>query len=166
MTGYNFQSLKVLICDDSLQIRALVKNCLMAFGIREICEASNAEAAFEELQDSDPDLLITDWNLGESCGLELVRRIRTSMEAPNPYLPIIMLTGHSEIERVEIARDAGVSSFLAKPMSAQSLFKRLASLVEDNRPFIRCTDFFSPDRRFHDNDDFGGEDRRVSATAA
>ncbi len=166
MSDYNFQSLSVLICDDSLQIRALVKNCLMAFGINDVHEASNAEAAFEELLDSDPDLLITDWNLGESCGLELVRRIRTSMEAPNPYLPIIMLTGHSEMERVEIARDAGVSSFLAKPMSAQSLFKRLASLVEDNRPFIRCTDFFGPDRRFHEMSEFGGEDRRDSASAA
>ena len=70
------------------------------------------------------------------------------------------------MERVETARDAGVSSFLAKPMSAQSLFKRLASLVEDQRPFIRCTDFFGPDRRFRHNPDFGGQDRRDSVTAA
>ncbi len=166
MEEYDFKDLSVLVCDDSLQIRALVKNCLMAFGINDILEASSAEAAFEKLLESNPDLLITDWNLGESCGLELVRRIRTSMEAPNPYVPIIMLTGHSEMERVETARDAGVSSFLAKPMSAQSLFKRLASLVEDQRPFIRSRDFFGPDRRFQENPDFGGEDRRVSASAA
>ena len=166
MTGYNFQSLSVLVCDDSLQIRALVKNCLTAFGINDIHEAPNAEAAFEKLLEIKPDLVITDWNLGESCGLELVRRIRTSLEAPNPYVPIIMLTGHTEMERVETARDAGVSSFLAKPMSAQSLFKRLASLVEDQRPFIRCTDFFGPDRRFQHNPDFGGQDRRDSVTAA
>jgi PleD family two-component response regulator len=163
MDDYNFQDLSVLVCDDSLQIRALVKNCLMAFGINNIHEASNAEAAFEALEEFNPDLVITDWNLGESCGLELVRRIRQSMEAPNPYVPIIMLTGHTDMERVETARDAGVSSFLAKPMSAQSLFKRLVTLVEDKRPFIRCTDFFGPDRRFHEGADFDGEDRRASA---
>ena len=166
MVDYNFQSLNVLVCDDSLQIRALVRNCLMAFGIQNISEASSADAAFEEFLNSDPDLLITDWNLGESCGLELVRRIRASMEVPNPYVPIIMLTGHTDIERVKTARDAGVSSFLAKPMSAKSLFNRLASLVEDKRPFIRCTDFFGPDRRFHDGIDLGKNDRRESATAA
>ncbi len=163
MGGYNFEKLSVLVCDDSHPIRSLVKNCLMAFGVGKITEASSAEAAFERLVETNPDLLITDWNLGDSDGLELVERIRHGPDSPNPYLPIIMLTGYAEMERVEIARDAGVSGFLAKPMSAHSLYKRLVSVVEDKRSFIRNSDFFGPDRRFGKSGDFSGEDRRDAA---
>ena len=166
MNSYNFEKLSVLICDDSLQIRALVRTCLMAFGVTKITETSSAETAVEALVEATPDLLITDWNLGDSDGLDLVGRIRKSPESPNPYLPIIMLTGHTEVERVIIARDAGVSTFLAKPMSAKSLYKRLVSMVEDKRCFIRNSDFFGPDRRFNKKSDFGGDDRRHADAAA
>ncbi len=162
MEEYDFKDLSVLVCDDSLQIRALVKNCLGAFGIKNITDASSAEAAFQQLLDTNPDLVITDWSMGESCGLEFVRKVRQSPDSPNPYVPIIMLTAHTEMDRVQTARDAGVSSFLAKPMSAHSLYKRLVSLVEDKRPFIRCMDFFGPDRRFKTDPGFGGEDRRAA----
>lgn len=162
MQEYDFKDLSVLICDDNMQIRALVRNCLRAFGIKNIVDAPSAEAAFQQLKDTNPDLVITDWSMGESSGLEFVRRVRQSEESPNPYVPIIMLTAYAEVDRVQTARDAGVSSFLAKPMSAHSLYKRLASLVEDKRPFIRCVDFFGPDRRFKSDPDFGGEDRRAA----
>ncbi len=163
MATYDFQELSILICDDSMQIRALVRNCLMAFGVKNIADASSAEAAFEALQKTNPDLVITDWTMRESCGLEFVRRVRQGLESPNPYVPIIMLTANTELERVQTARDAGVSSFLAKPMSANSLYKRLVSVVEDKRPFIRCMDFFGPDRRFKQAPEFKGEERRQAA---
>ncbi len=162
MATYDFQELSVLICDDSMQIRALVRNCLMAFGVKNIADASSAEAAFEALQKTNPDLVITDWSMGESCGLEFVRRVRQGSESPNPYVPIIMLTANTELDRVQTARDAGVSSFLAKPMSANSLYKRLVSVVEDKRCFIRCVDFFGPDRRFKQIPEFKGEERRAA----
>ncbi len=162
MDGYDFKDLKVLVCDDSLQIRALVKNCLGAFGITNVADASSAEAAFQQLLDTKPDVVITDWSMGKSSGLEFVRKIRTDLDSPNPYVPIIMLTAHTEMKRVQTARDAGVSSFLAKPMSAQSLYKRLVSLIEDKRPFVRCVDFFGPDRRFKSDPGFTGEDRRAA----
>ena len=132
MANYNFQDLRVLVCDDSLQIRALVQTCLAAFGIKDIHVAGDGDTAFELLKEINPDLVITDWNMPPTSGLEFVEQIRQNMDAPNPYVPIIMLTGHTEVERVKIARDAGVSTFLAKPVSALSLYKRLASLVEDS----------------------------------
>jgi len=146
--NYDFKNLRVLVCDDSLQIRALVRNCLMAFGIKNIHEAQDAKTGFQEIIENDPDLVITDWNMPAGDGIDLVHLIRHGPDSPNPYVPIIMLSGYSELERVEIARDTGVSSFLAKPMSAQSLYSRLVSLVEDQRLFVRSDDFFGPDRRF------------------
>jgi DNA-binding response OmpR family regulator len=111
-------------------------------------------------------LVITDWNMPPTSGLELIRRIRQSDDSPDPDVPIIMLTGHTELARVKTARDNGVSSFLAKPMSAESLYKRIANLVEDHRPFIRSGDFFGPDRRFNATAPFGGNERRGGAVGA
>ena len=61
-----------------------------------------------------------------------------------------MLTGHSEPARVREARDAGVNDFLVKPVSADSIYRRIVSLVDDNRPFIRTRTFHGPDRRRRD----------------
>ena len=57
-------------------------------------------------------------------GLEFTRRVRNDEHSPNPFVPIIMITGHTEKYRVEAARDAGVTEFLAKPITAQNLFIR------------------------------------------
>jgi CheY-like chemotaxis protein len=164
--GYNFEKVSVLVCDDSRQIRSLVKGCLNMFGVKSVVEASNADEAFARLVETQPDLVITDWNMPPTSGLELVRRIRQSDDSPDPYVPIIMLTAHTEIGRVKVARDNGVSSFLAKPMSADSLYRRIVSLVEDRRPFIRSGDFFGPDRRHHADAPFGGSERRAIAANA
>ncbi|MBI3113083.1 MAG: response regulator [Rhodospirillales bacterium] len=165
-TGYNFEKVSVLVCDDSRQIRSLIKTCLMSFGVKRVAEASNADEGFAKLVEHKPDLVITDWNMPPTSGLELVRRIRQSDDSPDPYVPIIMLTGHTELGRVKTARDNGVSSFLAKPMSVDSLYKRIVNLVEDHRPFIRSGDFFGPDRRFNATVPFGGDERRGGAANA
>ena len=94
-------------------------------------------------------------------GIDFVQHIRRSPDSPNPYVPIIMLTGYTELDRVKIARDNGVSSFLAKPVSAVSLYRRLVSLVEDQRLFVRSDSFFGPDRRFKVSETLEGPDRRV-----
>ncbi|HEX9702677.1 MAG TPA: response regulator [Rhodospirillales bacterium] len=164
--AYNFEKVSVLVCDDSRQIRSLVKSCLMSFGIKKIVEAANADDAFAKLLEHKPELVITDWNMPPTSGLELVRRIRQGEDSPDPYVPIIMLTGHTELARVRTARDNGVSSFLAKPMSAEALYKRMVSLVEDERPFVRAGGFFGPDRRFNADAPFGGSERRRISNAA
>jgi DNA-binding response OmpR family regulator len=58
-----------------------------------------------------------------------------------------MVTGHTERARIEAARDAGVTEFLAKPITVQSLLDRLIKIVERPRPFVRSEAYFGPDRR-------------------
>ena len=71
-----------------------------------------------------------------------------------------MVTGHTERARVEAARDAGVTEFLAKPITTQNLLTRLIEVVERPRPFIRCAGYFGPDRRRHKAEDYAGPWRR------
>jgi len=73
--------------------------------------------------------------------------IRQPESKGNPYAPIIMLTGHSEKRRVTVARDAGVTEFLAKPISAKGLYQRILNVVANPRPFIKTKTYFGPDRR-------------------
>src|SRR6185312_4041372 len=80
-------------------------------------------------------------------GLELTQMIRQPGANTNPYVPIIMLTGHSEKKRVIASRDAGVTEFLAKPISAKSLYQRVLNIVVNPRPFIKTKTYFGPDRR-------------------
>jgi len=109
------------------------------------------------------DLAIVDWFMEPLDGLELVRRVRTGREGPNPYLPIIMLTGHSEADRVREARDAGANSFLTKPVSGDSVYRRILALVQESRPFIKTGTFIGPDRRRVDRGPAKGvEERRFS----
>jgi len=160
MSGYDFSNLRIMICDDSRQIRSLVNTFLHGFGVKDVLEVKDAEQALAEMAQFDPDLIITDWNMAQTSGLEFVKRVRTSDESHDPFLPIIMLTGYTEINRVEMARDSGISAFLAKPVSANSLYKRLMAVVDDERSFIRSNEFFGPDRRSGRRQSFGGDDRR------
>jgi two-component system, chemotaxis family, chemotaxis protein CheY len=78
----------------------------------------------------------------------------------NPFVPIIMLTGHTERTRVTRARDAGITEFLAKPISAKGLYQRVFSIVAHPRPFIKTATYFGPDRRRNTSSSYSGPERR------
>ena len=93
-------------------------------------------------------------------GIEFTKKVRTDSLSPNPYLPILLLTGDARIEMVREARDAGASGFLAKPIFAQVLQKRLEMTLEENRRFIKSKNYTGPDRRRRDVPLQGRTDRR------
>ena len=150
----------MLVCDDSRQIRSLINSFLNGFGVKSVEEAGDADESFERMVEFDPDLVITDWNMPPTDGLDFVKKVRNSSESPNPYVPIIMLTGYTELYRVKQARDAGISAFLAKPVSARALYKRLTSVVDDQRPFVRNDLYFGPCRRMNVRSNYMGGERR------
>jgi two-component system chemotaxis response regulator CheY len=94
---------------------------------------------------STPDLDI-DWNYSLD-GMAFFRHVRQSPNTPNPFIPIIVVTANTEIKHVCEARDTGMTEFLAKPVSARILYKRIVSILEHHRTFIRAYQFFGPNRR-------------------
>jgi two-component system, chemotaxis family, chemotaxis protein CheY len=144
---YVLDNINVFIVDDNRHMRSLVTSILHALGVKEIGEAGDAAEAFTELQHFIADVLIVDWHMEPLDGLDFVRLVRTAKDSPNPYVPIIMLSGYTEYRRVTEARDAGVNEFLAKPISARALYMRFASIIEHPRPFVRTKGYFGPDRR-------------------
>jgi CheY-like chemotaxis protein len=161
MSGYRFDRLKVLVVDDNPHMRKLVVAILHAFGISEISESADAERAWKILKETNPDVVILDWMLPGMSGLELTRMIRTSAASPNPFVPIIMLTGHTNIDCVRQARDAGINEFLAKPVSVNAILSRLTAVIEHPRPFVRTKIYFGPCRRRRGHDEYRGPERRT-----
>jgi DNA-binding response OmpR family regulator len=113
-----------------------------------------------------PDLILVDWVMAPIDGIEFVRMVRMAKDSFNPYVPIIMLTGYTEVRRVEEARDVGVNEFLAKPISAKSLYMRIAKIIREPRPFVRTKTYFGPDRRRLVTREYKGKERRLSTIAA
>jgi PleD family two-component response regulator len=147
MTSASYAEVKVLIVDDSRTMRALLRAMLQAVGIKQIYEAADGESGFADLVNCKPDIVITDLSMERLDGIAFTRKVRQSDKSPDPFVAILMVTGHTERAKIEAARDAGVTEFLAKPITAQGLLGRLAKIVDRPRPFVRCDAYFGPDRR-------------------
>ena len=160
MSGATFGYLKALVVEDNVHMRTLLRSLLTALGMKHVYEAANGIDALELLRERRPDLVLSDLTMKPMDGIAFTRQVRLSEDSPNPYVPIIMITGHTERHKVEAARDAGVTEFLAKPITAQNLFLRIAEIVERPRPYVRCAEYFGPDRRRRTEEDYGGPWRR------
>ena len=145
--NYNIQQLHFLVVDDNKHMSMLIKNLLHALGSRMVAEANDAADAFAELTHFPADIIITDYHMQPLDGLDFVRLVRTGSDSPNPFVPIIMLSRHTEMNKIMQARDAGVHEYLAKPISAKSLYSRIDSIIARPREFIETRSFFGPDRR-------------------
>jgi len=146
MSDY-LQQIKILIVDDQDFIRSILRHMLGVLGARDIYDAVDGEEAWEKTFLVKPDLVIVDWEMSPVNGVEFTRRIRKDDNSPNRYIPIIMLTGHSDKARVTTARDSGINEFVTKPVAAKPLFERIANVIENPRNFVRTDSYFGPDRR-------------------
>lgn len=124
------EGLNILLVDDEKSMRLLVRDVLHAFGIENIRLASDAPSAYRMLDDFIADIVILDWHMAPMNGLELLKQIRTAEDSPDPYVPIIMLTAHTELNRVIECRLAGATSVLAKPIAPKTLYRRIERVVE------------------------------------
>jgi two-component system, chemotaxis family, chemotaxis protein CheY len=154
------ERIKVLVVEDKQHMRTLLRALLQALGVREIEEASHGLAALEILKKTRYDIILSDLSMEPMNGLEFTRRVRALEPEMNPTVPVIMISGHTERQHVEAARDAGVSEFLVKPVTMQNLTARVTQVLERPRSFVRTPTYFGPDRRRKTRDDYMGPRRR------
>lgn len=159
--SYNLEQVRFLIIEDNVNMIALVRSILQALGAKRVYEATDGKTGLDLIPVVQPDLIICDWQMEPMDGLQLVCHIRDE-SSPSPFVPIIMLTAHSELDRVKEARDCGVNEFLVKPISAKTLYGRIREIIEHPRPFVRTETYFGPDRRRRQQP-ITHEERRVAA---
>jgi CheY-like chemotaxis protein len=164
--SYQFDRLKILVVDDNAHMRKLVTTILQAFGVSQIFEAESGERAWTVLRETNPDVCVVDWMMEGMSGLDFTTKIRTDPQTPNPFVPVIMLTGHTHIDQVRQARDVGVNEFIAKPVSVKTMMQRLVSVIESPRPYVRTKVYFGPCRRRRGAEEYRGPERREQKAAA
>jgi len=162
MTALN--DIHVLMVDDNAPMRQLIRALARAGGIVRFSEAATAMEALDILRAAPVDLVIVDWKMRPMDGLCFTQLMRSDGDSPNPYVPILMLTAHTEVSRVAAARDAGVTGFLKKPISTRLFFDRIGNALTDTRNFIRADTFFGPDRRHGQTAWYPGPFRRADDT--
>ena len=155
-----YDLLKILLVDYNHYMRVLLAEILRAIGVNHIYEANDGAEGLQMMRDHSVDLVMTDLSMQPLDGIDFVRLLRNSPDSPNQMAPVIMITGHSTFARVNEARDAGVSEFLAKPLTARGVIERLHQAVEHPRSFVRTDDYFGPDRRRRNDPAYSGPRRR------
>ena len=160
-----FARVMVLVVDDNHYMRVIVCTMLRSMGISMIREASDGIEALEIVRDWRPDVIILDLMMEQLDGIEFTKLVRRGSDSPHPYVPIIMMTGHTDRRRVLEARDSGVNEFIAKPLTARALIDRLRSVIDNERGWVKSGNYVGPDRRRKVVADYKGPFRRVADKA-
>lgn len=119
---------KFLVVDDSTTMRRIVANSLKAIGYNDFVEAGDGREALTKLDsDTTINFIITDWNMPEVSGLELVRSIRSSDKYNK--LPILMVTTRGLKEDILEALQAKVNNYVVKPFTPQILREKIDQIL-------------------------------------
>jgi two-component system chemotaxis response regulator CheY len=118
---------KVLVVDDYSTMRRIIRNLLAQIGFADVDEAADGPSALKKLQSGGYTLVISDWNMEPMTGLQLLQEVRGNRQLK--ALPFIMVTAESKTENVVAAKEAGVSNYIIKPFNAETLKKKIDSVL-------------------------------------
>ena len=116
-------NMDVLIVDDAAAMRRILRGLLKELGFKNLREAVDGQAAFDELKKKKADLVVADWNMPVMTGIELLRAIRA--EDNLRAIPVLMVTAENKKEHIIEAVQAGVSNYVVKPFNAATLMEKL-----------------------------------------
>lgn len=122
------KNLKILVVDDFSTMRRIVKNLLNELGYSDISEADDGKTALPMLQNGQFDFVVTDWNMPGMPGIELLKAIRADERLKG--MPVLMVTAEAQREQIIEAAKAGVSGYIVKPFTGQTLKEKLDKIFE------------------------------------
>ncbi|MBI5561956.1 MAG: chemotaxis response regulator CheY [Deltaproteobacteria bacterium] len=119
------QNMRILVVDDFSTMRRIIKNILLEIGYHNVEEAEDGNVALQKLKGGRFDFVITDWNMPNMSGIELLTAIRQDAEASIRTMPVLMVTAEAAKENVINAVQAGVNNYIVKPFTAAVLKERI-----------------------------------------
>jgi len=161
MNSYDLSELNILVLEKNVLLRRLLTDVFSEFGVPTVFSTHDPLEAYNYFCNSAPDIIFCDCT-PDLDGMSFVRQFRQADDTPNPYSPIVVVTANTELRHVCYARDNGMTEFLAKPISAKTIYARLCSVIENPRAFIRVGEFFGPDRRRSQAEGYESSERRRS----
>lgn len=125
--GYN-TNMRLLVVDDFSTMRRIIKNILRQLGFNNIEEADDGTTAWEVINKGGIDFIISDWNMPQMTGIELLRKVRSSEEFSD--LPFLMVTAEAQQENIIEAVQAKVSNYIVKPFTAETLKQKIDKIFD------------------------------------
>ncbi|PXV52586.1 response regulator receiver protein [Dyella jiangningensis] len=122
--------MKILVVDDFSTMRRIVRNLLVELGFSNtlIQEADDGENALTMLRNNSFDMVVTDWNMPNMTGIDLLRAIRA--EPSLKSMPVLMVTAENNRDQIIAAAQAGVNGYIVKPFTAVTLQEKLSKIFE------------------------------------
>jgi two-component system chemotaxis response regulator CheY len=124
----NKADLRFLVVDDFATMRKIVHNLLKELGFSRIEEAEDGAAALKQLRAGGFDFVVSDWNMPNMTGIELLRAIRADPSLK--HLPVLMVTAEAKKENILEAAQAGASGYVVKPFTAAVLDEKLGKILQ------------------------------------
>lgn len=120
------RSIPILVVDDFSTMRRIVKSCLKQLGFENITEAEDGSVALSKLQSAEFKLVISDWNMPNMMGIDLLKAVRADDRLKK--IPFLMVTAEAQKENIIEAAKAGVSNYIIKPFTSDSLEQKLNAI--------------------------------------
>ncbi len=127
MPNYNYK-MKILVVDDFSTMRRIVKNVLKQLGFENVEEAEDGGQAYSKLQNGAFEFVVSDWNMPNVDGLEMLKKIRADAQLKD--MPVLMVTAEAEKEKVIEAIKAGVNNYVVKPFTAEILKEKMDKIFD------------------------------------
>ena len=122
------KDMKILVVDDFTTMRKVVRNLLKQGGYENVVEAEDGVAALKVIKSQQIDFIISDWNMPNMTGIELLKAVRADAEIS--ATPFLMVTAEALQDNVIAAVKAGVSNYIVKPFTAEVLSEKIAKILE------------------------------------
>ena len=120
---------RFLVVDDFSTMRRIVRNLLKELGFANVQEAEDGVDALNKLRNTEFDFVVSDWNMPNMTGIELIRTIRA--DAKLKHLPVLMVTAEAKRENIIAAAQAGASGYVVKPFTAATLDEKLRKIFQN-----------------------------------
>lgn len=122
------KSIKILVVDDFATMRKVIRNLLKQSGYENLVEAEDGVNALKILKSQKIDFVVSDWNMPNMSGLELLKAVRADEDLNT--LPFLMVTAEALQENVVAAVKAGVSNYIVKPFTSETLDEKIKKIME------------------------------------
>ena len=120
------KNINILVVDDAPMIRRIIKNILKELGFKNIDEAEDGAVALQKLRSNKYDFVITDWNMPNLTGIELVQEIRK--DPALKHIPIMMITAEAKKENIILALKSGVNNYIVKPFTPENVKAKIMQI--------------------------------------
>lgn len=121
-------NMKILVVDDMVTMRKIVKNILKQLGFANTDEAENGQEGLQKLRDGSYHFVVSDWNMPVMTGIDMLRAIRADEKLKS--IPVLMVTAEAQQSNLIEAVQAGVSNYIVKPFTAETMQEKIAKIFK------------------------------------